>query len=63
MNDESEHWSFRYFDKLRNRWLTARYKATKEAIAKTYEQYELIGEPEIRKPIAMGEEHFRPWGK
>lgn len=60
MTDTIALYAFRYFDKLRNRWLTARYKATKAAIAATYEQYELIGEPEIRKPT-QDYGHFSPF--
>lgn len=40
---------FRYFDPIRGRWVKARYRATREDIAKRYEQFRLEeGEPEVR---------------
>jgi hypothetical protein len=39
----------RYFDPLRNKWLTARYAAQREEIAQRYAQYELIEPPEVRQ--------------
>ena len=43
---------FRYFDPLRNRWIKARYVATKEEIAARHEQCEIVGPPELRNPDA-----------
>ena len=39
---------FRYFDPVRNRWIKARYVATKEEIAARHEQWEIVGAPELR---------------
>lgn len=39
----AELFPFRYFDPIRNRWITARYKATPEDIAARYEKWEITG--------------------
>jgi hypothetical protein len=39
---------FRYFDTLRNKWMTARYAAERQEIECRYAQYELIEPPEVR---------------
>jgi hypothetical protein len=36
---------FRFFNPIRNRWIEARYRATKEEIAARYEKAEIFGEP------------------
>jgi hypothetical protein len=38
-----EIFPFRFFDPLRGRWITARYKATREEIAARYERWEITG--------------------
>ena len=43
---------FRYFNPLRQRWLTARYVAEREVIAGRYGKFEIIGEPEVRQVSA-----------
>lgn len=40
-----ELYRFRYFDKVRGRWIDARYRAAKEEIAARYEKWEIVGEP------------------
>ena len=49
---------FRFFDPIRNRWIVARHKLSKDALAVRYERYEIIGEAEERDPIDEG--HFNP---
>ena len=39
----AELFPFKYFDPLRGRWLQARYRATREAIAKGYEKWQITG--------------------
>ncbi|MFZ3320734.1 MAG: hypothetical protein WA190_00070 [Usitatibacter sp.] len=35
--------AFEYLDPVRRRWIRARYKATREEIAKRYEKWEITG--------------------
>jgi hypothetical protein len=50
-----ELFPFRYFDRLRGRWLRARYLATREEIAARFERWEIVGPPELRPddPVQM----------
>jgi hypothetical protein len=41
-------YNFRFFDRVRGRWVRGRYRATIETLRATYERFETIGEPEIR---------------
>ncbi len=43
-----ELFPFKFFDTVRRRWVTARYRATREVIASTYAKWEITGAPEIR---------------
>ena len=43
-----ELYRFRYYDRLRRRWIQARYVLEAPAIRCQYSDYELIGAPEIR---------------
>lgn len=54
-----ELYAFTYYDELRKRWTRARYKATREDIAKRYQQFKLEGEPELREGSGNG---FTPPG-
>jgi hypothetical protein len=38
-----ELFRFRYFDALRNRWIVARYRASRETIAATYPRWVIMG--------------------
>lgn len=38
-----ELFPFRYFDAIRGRWVEARYKASREEIAKRYVKWEITG--------------------
>jgi hypothetical protein len=51
---------FRYRDPLTGRWVSARYKATREEIASRYAQWEITGPAEIRSPETAGN-YFRPF--
>jgi hypothetical protein len=53
MGDRNELWEFRYFDPLRKRWIKARYRATREDIAGRYAEYQIEGQPEVRKPTGQ----------
>jgi hypothetical protein len=53
-----EVFSFRFFDHIRNRWVVARHKLSKDALAVRYDRYEIIGEAEVRQPVNDG--HFNP---
>jgi hypothetical protein len=53
-----ELFAFRFFDPIRNRWIVARHKLSKDELAARYERYEIIGEPEVRQPMNDG--HFNP---
>jgi hypothetical protein len=55
-----ELYHFKYLDPVTGKWREARYRATKEDIAATYEQWEVIGEPEFIKP-ADGFQRFSPF--
>jgi hypothetical protein len=50
--------AFRYKDTLTGRWIKARYRAERHEIAARYAIWEIIGEPEIRRP---GGGSFNPW--
>lgn len=39
----TELFPFRFFDPIRGRWIQARYRATPERIASTYEKWEITG--------------------
>jgi len=52
---------FRYFDKLRQRWLEARYVLEAPAIRCQYPEYEPIGPPEIRHVDHRAIEWFNPF--
>ena len=53
-----EVFSFRFFDAIRNRWIVARHKLSKEELAARYERYEIIGDAEVRH--SMNDGHFNP---
>ncbi len=42
-------YQFRYRDRLRNKWVTARYRCEAPEIRCRYSDYELIGAPEVRR--------------
>lgn len=42
-DDPRALYPFRFFDPVRKRWINARYKATREAIAQRYEKWEITG--------------------
>jgi len=46
--DHPELFPFRYFDPIRERWIQARYKATREDIAARYDKWEITGPGERR---------------
>jgi hypothetical protein len=48
MDAPTEIFPFRYFDSIRGRWVTARYKATRQDIAARYEMWEITGPGEVR---------------
>jgi hypothetical protein len=48
---------FRFFDPIRGRWVAARYKASREDIAKRYEKWEITGPGEVP---AGGQGQFKP---
>ena len=39
----AELFPFRFFDPIRGRWITARYRATPEEIGARYEKWEITG--------------------
>jgi hypothetical protein len=41
---------FRYFDPVSKRWVKARYVAQRHEIAARYEQWGILGEPELAAP-------------
>ena len=49
---------FRARDPLTGKWYRARYKAERHEIAARYTEWEIIGPPEIRRPIQTA---FTPW--
>lgn len=59
MTEPTKLYPFRFFDQIRGRWVTARYKATLDVIQTRYPQYEITGAPEIR---AGGSGQFTPPG-
>jgi hypothetical protein len=38
-----EIFPFKFYDPIRDHWIQARYKATRETIAATYERWEITG--------------------
>src|ERR1700716_3325298 len=59
-----EVFSFRFFDHIRNRWVVARHKLSKDALAVRYDRYEIIGEAEVGQPVNDGNDgHFNPTQK
>jgi hypothetical protein len=57
---------FRYIDPLSDKWIRSRYRATKEEIARRYEQFEIIEPPEMREisdnPLANSGAHLMRGG-
>jgi hypothetical protein len=53
---------FAYFDELRHRWIRARYVCQAPEIRCRYEDYELLGAPEVRHvpddPLALSAAHL-----
>ena len=49
---------FRFYDPVRGRWIRARYVAERREIAERYAQWEIIGEPEVRR---VSTDTFTPW--
>lgn len=41
---------FRYRDPLSGKWVRARYRAEQSVIAERYREWQIIGEPEVRRP-------------
>lgn len=54
----------RYLDPLRRRWVRARYVCAAPEVQCRYAEYELIGEPELRRvrhdPLALNAAHLAP---
>jgi hypothetical protein len=50
---------FRYVSDVTGKWVRARYVATPHDIAKGPTHWEIVGEPEIRRPIGYG--YFSPF--
>ena len=55
-----ELYRFKYFDERRGRWLTAKWRATIEAIEARGQPYELIGEPWTPSEIGKASDVFAP---
>jgi hypothetical protein len=53
-----EVYAFRYRSSLTGRWVKARYKATREEIARRHDEWELVGEAEVRTPV---DTYFTPY--
>jgi hypothetical protein len=49
---------FRYRDPLTRKWVRARYLAERHEIAARYSEWEIIGQPEVRRPR---DGWFNPW--
>jgi hypothetical protein len=49
---------FRFHDPVSRRWVRARYVAERHVIAARYDEWEIIGPPEIRRPLRAS---FTPW--
>jgi len=49
---------FRYRDPLSGKWVKARYKAERSELIARYAEWEIIGEPEVRRPQKGT---FSPW--
>jgi hypothetical protein len=49
---------FRARNPLTGRWYRARYKAERRVIAASHAEWEIIGPPEIRRPVGAA---FNPW--
>jgi hypothetical protein len=49
---------FRYRDPRSRKWVKARYRAERSEIAARYAEWEIIGEPEMRRPLGGA---FTPW--
>jgi len=53
-----ELFPFRYRDPLTGKWVRARYVAERHEIAARYAVWEIVGEPEYRRPVGAA---FSPW--
>lgn len=56
-----ELYPFEFFDEVRRRWISARYRAELEVIAVRYERFRITGTPEIREvgdPDALTAAHL-----
>jgi hypothetical protein len=55
-------YEFRYIDRLRGKWMTARYRREAPGIRCRYADYELVGAPEVRHvpddPLANSAAHL-----
>jgi len=49
---------FRFRDPVSNKWVKARYVAERYEIARRYREWQITGEPEVRRP---GATMFSPW--
>ena len=49
---------FRFRDPVTSKWVRARYVAERHEIAARYREWEIIGPPELRRPLAAA---FTPW--
>ena len=63
-----ELYAFEFFDPIRERWVRARYVATREEIAARHPQYRIVGKPEVREvgdPVRLTAGHLAraPSGK
>ena len=49
---------FRFRDPVTRKWVRARYVAEREVIAARYTEWEIVGKPELRRPVDGA---FTPW--
>jgi hypothetical protein len=49
---------YRFRDPLTSKWIRARYRVERDAIAARYATWEIIGPAEIRRPL---DAPFTPW--
>ena len=49
---------FRFVDPATGKWVRARYRAERKVIAARHRQWEIVGEPEVRR---VGGAAFSPW--
>ena len=49
---------FRFRDPVTRKWVKARYVAERHELEARYDEWEIIGEPEVRRPQGAS---FSPW--